>query len=190
MEDTIHKETIGNKTIELYYSSYDYLEDSRIGTFLFYHNKYSLGDEVPTKYDENNFDSWGEMEYMLSKDPKVKAFKRVYMYDHSGIALSTSEFGCRWDSGTLGYTVAFQSNIQECLGWKRVSAKRKEKLLEYLENEINTYDTIVQGDVYGYILYEDGEITDQCGGFIGANFENNGLLDEIPLEFHPSILNL
>jgi hypothetical protein len=37
----------------------------------------------------------------------------VYMYDHSGTALSTTPFSCRWDSGQVGYIYVDYTDIRK-----------------------------------------------------------------------------
>ena len=58
-------------------------------------------------------------------------------------------------------------------GGKIVTAKLKERVKQYLINEVETYDQFLTGDVYGYIiteLDEDEEYDiDSCWGFYGED---------------------
>ncbi len=42
-------------------------------------------------------------------------------------------------------------------------------MINYLESEIKTYDDYIQGNCYGYSIYnDDNELIDSCGGYLGA----------------------
>lgn len=84
----------------------------------------------------------------------------VYIYDHSGIRLSTSPFGCQWDSGQIGWIYA----------QKGAEGMSDVKILECLESEIKLMDQYVSGDVYGYSISDpDGNFVDSCYGFFGID---------------------
>ena len=42
------------------------------------------------------------------------------------------------------------------------------------------YDHYLQGEVYGFTLYENGRETDSVWGYYGDNLTQNGILDEGP----------
>ena len=69
----------------------------------------------------------------------------VYMYDHSGIAIKTTPFGCRWDSGQIGYIYCDQEKLNK-MGTPSSQAER------VLKQEINVYDQFVRGNVYGVVI--------------------------------------
>ena len=67
-----------------------------------------------------------------------------------------------------------------------------------MDNEVETYDKYLQGDVYGFTLtkkvvkqdkcphcgevikeYEEDEYIDSCWGFFGDSLEDNGILGNI-----------
>lgn len=91
----------------------------------------------------------------------------LYLYDHSGITMNTTGFGCGWDSGQVGFIFIDKATVLKEFGGKILTKKLKEKALDYLKNEVKTYDQYLTGDVYEYRIYdenEDGSI-DSCGGF-------------------------
>jgi len=47
----------------------------------------------------------------------------------------------------------------------------KEWLRRILLAELNEYDQYLQGDVWGYIVTENGEETDSCWGFFGDTWQ-------------------
>lgn len=94
-----------------------------------------------------------------------------YAYIHSGMSLSMSPFGDRWDSGCAGFIYVNKAEFCKEYGLKRFSRKRAYKIAE---GEIKTLDQYVNGEVYGYVEqtrataedeWEDG---DSCWGYFGT----------------------
>lgn len=104
----------------------------------------------------------------------------LYMYEHSGIAFSTSRngypFNCPFDSDMFGFIFLTREKIAEWHGEKyakRITKKRKETLLKQLENSVNLLNDYVSGDVYGYVIEDtEGEVLDSCYGYYGDYVEN------------------
>ena len=95
----------------------------------------------------------------------------MYLYDHSGIRMSTTSFSCRWDSGQVGFIVLDRKQLLKTHGTKRISKKQKIQLIADLISEVKTYDQYLTGDVYGYIIEdEEGDHVDSCWGFYGEEF--------------------
>ena len=93
------------------------------------------------------------------------------LYDHSGLSMSASSFLGRaqhaeWDSGQVGFIYATADNIRAEYG--NCSAESVEKAKTLLKSEVETYDYYLSGQCYGFRLYENGEETDSCWGFLGA----------------------
>lgn len=85
----------------------------------------------------------------------------LYLYDHSGITISTSSFSCRWDSGQVGY-IYMTKDTMEKEGWN------KEQATKYLESEVTVYDNYLTGEVYGFRIEDaDGEEIESCWGYYG-----------------------
>ena len=65
----------------------------------------------------------------------------------------------------------------------------REKVRSYMENEIKTYDSFLQGNTYGYTIHKDAvcgscahnepEEMDSCYGFIGDDWANE-IVGELP----------
>lgn len=116
------------------------------------------------------YGSYGGDAAALEKHPDVAAFLPVYVYDHSGVAMNTTGFSCPWDSGQIGWMIITRKKVQEFTNWKRINARRREKLEDYIRGEIETYSAYINGDVYGYVVYaagDDDEIIDGCWGYYG-----------------------
>jgi len=159
-------------------------------TMICFHKRYNLGDEH--NYTHDNFNSWEELKERLEEDYNIIIIKPLYIYDHSGITISTSPFECNWDSGQIGW-VFISKEQADYLG---TPIDDIDRLDSWLESEINIYDQYLSGDVYGFTLFEeievkkiypDGrevieiedEVLDSCWGYYGTNHEENGLLDAV-----------
>ncbi len=111
------------------------------------------------------------------KDKIEKAFDAqfislpLYLYDHSGITMSTSSFSCRWDSGQVGFIYVSIADVKKEYSWKTLTKERREKVVQYLIGEVETYDQYLTGDVWGYTVEEYG-------------FDEDG--DEVVIEEHDS----
>ena len=156
-------------------------EYENVGRMVCWHRRYNLGDEQPTcSPDEYMFKMMYDREFDLKrkwipeniKKEHVEAYVNkhyfilpLYLYDHSGITISTKPFGCPWDSGQVGFIFA----DRECkereapgCGW------RYDDMLAGLTAEVETYDSYLTGDIYGYTTKDqDGEVVDSCWGFYG-----------------------
>jgi hypothetical protein len=152
-----------------------------LGTMICFHNRYDLGDNH--NYNSDDYSGWGEMKQAIIKEENPAVILPLYMYDHSGISISTSPFSCRWDSGQIGFILVSKKKALEEFGGKIVTAKLKERLEKILEGEVETYTQYVEGEVYGFqIVDEDDDIIDSCYGFYGSDFATNGMLDYIDHE--------
>lgn len=109
----------------------------------------------------------------------------VFMYDHSGITISTGPFSCPWDSGQVGFIYVTKQKY-EVETQKPFNFEDAEFILK---GEIETLDQYLTGDVWGYTIYstEDEEFANQiltheddlpddrnhedsCGGFFGDDY--------------------
>lgn len=109
----------------------------------------------------------------------------LYLYDHSGITMSTGRFSCPWDSGQVGFIYVEKEKAIDEWGILHRGPMTPEmieqKAYEYLTGEVETYDQYLTGDVYGYVVQvaefdEDGDPEwgnpdepDSCWGFFGSD---------------------
>jgi hypothetical protein len=113
----------------------------------------------------------------------------LFLYDHSGITMSTGPFGCRWDSGQVGWIICDKETIEREFNGDRDLAEK------CLIAEVATYDQYLTGDVYGFIVEErdfdeerdedddsDWEHADSCWGFYGSDVRKNGMADHFDSE--------
>lgn len=153
-------------------------EWDNFGVFIMAHKNYMFADKGKDFKDAES----------LNQDVKDNAVIAlpVYMYDHSGITISTNSFNCQWDSGQIGFIYATaqairgnyndivlegktNAEITEYIKnppnelWRRLQAK----ILKLLKAEIRTLDQYVVGDIWHYNIENNGEDVDSCGGFYG-----------------------
>lgn len=148
-----------------------------------FHRKYNLGDDH--NYKVGDYSGWHELAEAIEKDYDIAVMVPLYMYDHTGITISTTPFSCPWDSGQIGWAFITKDVIRKRFGMKRVSAKAKEKALEILLAEVQVYDEYLRGAVYGYTLEDkNGDVIDSCWGFYG---DWKKITNYIPKEYNDLI---
>ncbi len=96
----------------------------------------------------------------------------LYLYDHSGITISTGKFSCPWDSGQVGFIYCTMERARDEWGEKYnpgiTDDEIREKAINYLQYEVKTYDDYLNGSVYGYETKDpDGEDIGACWGYFG-----------------------
>lgn len=146
-------------------------EWNNLGTMVCFHHRYNLGDKHELTLDE-------AMEHEEMLDRRGDVVLPLFLYDHSGITISTSPFSCSWDSGKVGYIYVTREKIRKEYGWKRLTKARRENIESYLRSEVETYDDYLTGNVYGYIIeHEKEKNISGCSGFYGYDREKSGLLE-------------
>lgn len=176
-------------------------DDDNVCLMVCKHRNYALGDKdskqkLATMLDVYSDDySIQELVAMAHERDLVLLSKPLYLYDHGGITMSTSEFSCQFDSGQVGVIIAFKEKIKDELSVKRMGKKVKEKMLDFankhIDAEVKVYDQYISGDVY--LLQEvdsKGHVTDVLGSFFGSDVKTNGMLDYVYEEKKEELLNL
>lgn len=159
--------------------------EARNGTWLSY-KLVEFGLER-TGVDGWTTEPWDDFIYDLENDDgdaMRKAWKMLadkwiilplYLYDHSGLWMSTSKqgwpFNCPWDTSTVGWIYVSKDKLREEFGWKRITKQRHEKAVQLLRNEVSTYSTYLSGDVWYYVIEDDdGVHLDGCGGLFEYDY--------------------
>ena len=130
---------------------YNPREDDNLGFLACFHRRYTLGDAQTHPYagtltieEAKKIEDTDTCPIRFFDEPWEKAIVlRVFMLDHSGLKVSTSMFGCPWDSGRIGIIYAPYSKILKHFGWKKITAKRVEKVREVLIEEVNQYSLYI-----------------------------------------------
>ena len=136
-----------------------------LGTMVCFHKRYELGDKH----------NWTVEEFINDLNEEIKHDRIIalplFLYDHSGITMSTAPFSCPWDSGQVGSILTTREDIKRMFGWKRLTKKRRKKIIEILEQEVKTYDQYLTGDVWWYDIKDpNGEYVVICGGLFGFEY--------------------
>ena len=142
-----------------------------LGTMVCFHKRYNLGDSHDLK--TGDFTNWNAVRRHLVNrlDAVPEVILPLYLYDHSGITMSTTPFSCQWDSGQVGFIYTTLAAIRSGYAWKRMSANRYDIVRQALIAEVELYDQYLTGDVWGYaITDETGDCVDSCYGFYGREY--------------------
>mgnify|MGYP000950482362 CR=1 FL=1 len=109
------------------------------------HGRYTLGDgDVPIPRDRD-----------IIQLP-------LYLYDHSGLTMSTSPFACPWDSGQVGVIWVKKSSARRMFNWTRLSPRRVERVYDMLRRQVTDYDAYLSGEQYDVTIEdEDGQWVDE-----------------------------
>lgn len=168
-----------------------------------HHKRYTMGDmKASLEFPTGDFAGWSALAEAIGKKYKPIAMKPLYMYDHSGITISTTPFSCPWDSGQIGFVLVPGSQRKE--QWPKTLNPQpaEEVILAWAEQAIKTdvevYDQYLRGDVYGFVVDEAVEDPtrpgeqmidcdeepvfdegDSCWGFYGSDWKTNGMDDHI-----------
>lgn len=214
--EAVHEEEYKGYTIKIMPDEYPQnpREDcDNFGTMVCWHNRYNLGDgggwhnkarhapdmrRNPDDYLRMLAGECGtpvdcdraEMSTIWKIIDRHYLILPLYLYDHSGITISTGPFSCPWDSGQVGWIYVSHKKIREEYSVKSVrhvysvNGKRIKKAItaarELLESEVKVYDAFLTGSVYGYVVEKNGEELDSCWGYIETehNIEKSYVLDE------------
>ncbi len=159
-------------------------------TIVCWHPRYNLGDthslgnsddlyEFLADLDPDDFETYEQWQNLVSKkiaamiDTHELFIKPVYLYDHSGLSVSTSTYTCPWDSGQVGFIYV----TKETLDKEGPHHYTPEQVSDILDGEVETYNQYLTGAVYGYtVTHSDYGDLDLCWGFFGYDHEKSGLL--------------
>lgn len=128
--------------------------------------------------------------YLLEKHANIIALP-LYLFDHSGFTMSTTDFNDCWDSGQVGWIYTDKETILSYGGKfqndkgnliKITERNWKEAAVQLLEEEVKIYDMYLQGQVYGAVIEEynsdskDFEEIDSCWGFYNEDYDEEDIL--------------
>jgi len=159
-----------------------------LGTMACWHNRYNLGDVQP----KEDADEW-----LAENAPKGSVVLPLFLYDHSGITMSTGSFGDPWDSGQVGVIVCSPEKIRAEYSVKRITAKVRAKVEAILRQEVATYDDYLTGNVWGFVIEApaspcdkctctpEPEHVDSCWGFYGDALD--AMKDHVDAKYHDAL---
>ena len=180
-------ELTDNKVLEIVVdeSPFSPRENDNLGVMLCMHSRHSLGDKHSHK--SSHFAGWTDFEHYIHTQLDAAICLPLYLYDHSGINISTSPFACRWDSSQVGFIYVSKKDLRNEYHVQRITSKILEKAKKVIEAEVKVYNDYIAGDVHGFILYkkskcdqshEHKEEINSCWGFYG-DLAKSGIMDYI-----------
>ena len=174
-----------NKELRIYQET-DPLDPRRdydnLGKMICFHKRYDLGDKTDLKSD--NFAGWLWLKKYLIEEKNAKVILPLYLYDHSGITISTNSFNCPWDSGQIGFIYMDKKTMKD----NKLNNKKAE---EILRNEVSVYDKYLTGQIYSFLLIKkvkckccghiSEEVIDSCGNFLEFDdiFKEAGINNDV-----------
>ena len=168
MNEAIHEEQAGRLTIRILPDDDPMnprTEFDNLGTMVCFHKRYNLGDNEHG-LRSCDFTGWDALEEYLEDELDAVVVMPIYMYDHSGITIRTSEFSCPWDSGQIGFIYVERATVLKEYSRKRLRQKMLEQTREILRAEVRVYDAYLSGNACGWIVEDaEGEHLDSCWGY-------------------------
>ena len=92
-------------------------------------------------------------------------FRELFLYEHSGMSLSSGPFEYPCDSSIFGFIYVAKDKIRQEYGFKVLTKAREQRILGYLDGEVETSDEFLTGQAYGYRVFEvpDGAVPEELG---------------------------
>jgi hypothetical protein len=186
---TVEIETFEENGYNVTIETFEGLDSPRVtcdnlGVMVCFHQKYNMPHEAEYYPSSNTqghwvpishlFRSWDRLEEEIYRNEGPAVVLPVYILDHSGVVYRAVDgpdpfryFYMGMDSCQVGFIYITRQTVRDEFGWKRVTAKRRAQLIEYLQAEVETYQYWANGEVYAYIIEKDGEEIDSCVGYYG-----------------------
>ena len=140
----------------------------------------------------NHCEGYGtiSLEEQAEKARELYYIQPLYLYDHSGISISSGRFSCPWDSGQVGVQYVSKAKAHKEWGthetelasegytdeqgvyhpaqYKKGRPLTDEDYYKRMDAEVKDYDAYLTGDCWGFIIEdESGEVLESCWGFLG-----------------------
>jgi hypothetical protein len=163
-----------------------------LGTMATWHGRYTLGDVQPKERPA---------EYRKANLPKGSIELPLFLFDHSGLSISTDDSTFRacdsqgWDWGQLGFIYTTPEKIRKKFECQKITLEIKKKVIAGLVAEVEQYNDFLNGNVWGYIYKKPKHTCESCGhveweedscwGFYGSDLKDSGLAEMIPQEAKP-----
>jgi len=129
-----------------------------LGSMVAFHRDYTIGDK-------HTFKSADEVMAHIKATKAV--WLPVYLFDHSGLTVRTTPFSCPWDSGQVGVIFAEREKVLKEYSKRALTRALRAKVEGVLRGEVETFDQMLTGEVYGYVVKKDGKTEESCWGFYG-----------------------
>ena len=165
-------EQVGDATIIEYHQDEDgpnpRTDYDNVGVIVDWHRREEIGDRKPSEHEEQALKRGGFplLRRYMRRYEDMAVLLPVSLLDHSGLHIWVGggahwSDAAGWDSGTVGFIYCTREQV------KAEWAGDLEQAERYLEQEIETYDSYLKGECYGYVVKLNGEVVDSCWGFLG-----------------------
>jgi len=161
-ESLIKEFTHNGKTIKIYPDGNpeNPRELDNLGTMVYWHPKYNLGDE------QKGFEDIVE----ISRKNNV-IFLPLYLFDHGDLILKTSKFSSQFDAGHVGIIYIEKETAFKEFGWKKMTKIRMDRVKRNLDMEVKIFNQYLRGEIFGYVIEDKSEEDkDSCWGFYGMDY--------------------
>lgn len=147
-------------------------------TLVFFGESRRLGDDHG--YDHTEYPGWDELTAAVEANTPGGIVKPVYRFEHSGIALSTSDWKFRacdpqgWDWSQIGFAIVTAEDVRANYLRKRITKKLREQAEALVDAEVEEYSKFLNGEVYYFEVVdpEGNEVEIEDGvnfGFVGMD---------------------
>lgn len=156
----VEEESVHGYTVRVYYDE-DPMNPrgwDNVGVMVCGHRRYDLGDEQGPTHVE----TISELVEWARNERGATVVLPLYLLDHSGLAMRTGPFHedpGGWDSGIVGIIFDTPETLEN-------TGVLPEHVESALRGEVETYDSYLQGQVFGYVVTDyEGDIVESCWGY-------------------------
>lgn len=162
-------------------------ENDNLGTMLYNHRRYVLGDDLI------KFGSFEEYLDSANLAAEEVVSLPLYLLDHSGLSISTTDFNDQWDSACVGVIYTTFDKIKKEYGVSEVDLDLIERVGNVLDSEVSEFNTYLNKEIYGFRLCEktaDGQWNEVESGwnFYGSDVSENGMLEYLDTEIADTVV--
>lgn len=162
-------------------------ENDNLGTMLYNHRRYVLGDDMI------KFGSFEEYLDSANLAAEEVVSLPLYLLDHSGLSISTTDFQDQWDSACVGVIYTTFDKIKKEYGVSEVDLDLIERVGNVLDSEVSEFNTYLNKEIYGFRLCEknaEGQWNEVESGwnFYGSDVSENGMLEFLDTEIAETVV--
>jgi hypothetical protein len=145
--------------------------------------KLLLSKNGPIELD--SFETTGNMQEdlkLIKEEYVAEVILPVYIYSHSGTALSTTPLACKWDSCQAGWIVACATDILKEYEVATIDDALRKTAAAVLRTEVEVYGDYLNGDVYEYSIYRGTDTSiplGSCGGYYGLEVAKAAMVEAV-----------